>query len=100
MPSLGPAPSLCIDMTSEQRVFLLMLRSLYSRGYLVSYRDLALVGNMGGDPGDELEVVHPLHLFVLFPVPVADLALFLIQGEPLQGQKRADHVFAHPLGLF
>jgi hypothetical protein len=29
-----------------------------------THRDLALVGNMGGDPSDELQVVHRLLLFV------------------------------------
>jgi hypothetical protein len=55
---------------------------------------------MGGDPGDELQVVHPLHLLGVLPIPVAEPAFPFIQGEPLQGQERADHVFAHPLGLF
>ena len=62
--------------------------------------DLSLVGDMRSDPGDELQIVHPLHLFGVFPIAVADLAFSFIEGEPPQGQKRPDHVFAHALGLF
>jgi len=29
--------------------------------------DLALVWDMSGHPGDELQIIHPLHLFRLFP---------------------------------
>jgi hypothetical protein len=47
---------------------------------------------MGGRPGDELQVVHPLEILGLFPIPVADLAVLFIEGEPLQGQERPDHV--------
>ena len=65
----------------------------------VADSDLSLVGNMGSDPGDELQVVHPLHLLGLFPMPIADLTLFLREREPLQRQKRPDHVLSHPLGL-
>jgi hypothetical protein len=54
---------------------------------------------MGSDPGDELQAVHPLQIFGLFAIPVANLTVFLREREPLQGQKRPDHVFAHPLGL-
>jgi len=61
---------------------------------------LSLVGDMRGDTGNELQVVHPLHLFGALSISVADLALFFIEGEPLQGKERPDHVFSHPLGLF
>jgi hypothetical protein len=44
-------------------------------------------------------VVQPLHFFGPFPIMVANLAFPFIQREPLQGQKRPDHVFSHPLGL-
>jgi hypothetical protein len=47
---------------------------------------------MGSDPGDELQVVHPLQILGLYPIPITDLALFLREREPLQGQKRPDHV--------
>jgi len=65
----------------------------------VANRHLAFVGDMGGCPGDKLQVIHLLHLFALFPVPVAYLALFLIEAKTLQGEQWPDHVFAHPLGL-
>ena len=62
--------------------------------------DLAFVGDMGSDPGDELQVVHPLHLFTVFSIPVADLALLFIEGEALEGKERPAHIFSHLLGLF
>jgi hypothetical protein len=40
---------------------------------------------MGGYPGNELQVVHPLHLFSVFLIPVADLGFSFIEGEALQG---------------
>jgi len=52
----------------------------------VTDSDLSLVRNMGSEPGDKLQVIHPLHLFATLPIPVADLALLLIEREPLQGQ--------------
>jgi hypothetical protein len=42
----------------------------------VTNRDLTLVGDMRGHPSDELQIVHPLHLFGFFPMPVRNLALF------------------------
>jgi len=54
---------------------------------------------MRGYPGNELQVVHSLHLFSVFPIPVADLALLIIEGEAFQGKERPDHVLANPLGL-
>jgi len=50
---------------------------------VVADHDLALVGDMRGYPGNELQVVHPLHLFSVFPIPVADLGFSFIEGEPL-----------------
>ena len=41
---------------------------------VISHRDLALVRDMRGHSGDELQVVHPLQVFGLFAIPVADLA--------------------------
>jgi hypothetical protein len=61
---------------------------------VISHRDLAFIGNMGGDPGDKLQIIHVLHLFSTFPVLVADLPFPFIEGEALQGQKRPDHVLA------
>jgi len=37
---------------------------------VISDSDSSLVGNVGGDPGNELQLVHPFHLFWLFPIPV------------------------------
>jgi len=65
---------------------------------VISHRDLALVGNMGGHPGNELQIIQPLHLLGVFPVPVADLA-FLFKREAFQRKHRPDPVLAHPLGL-
>jgi hypothetical protein len=36
---------------------------------VITHRDLSLIRDMGSHPGDELEVVHPLHLFGLFLEP-------------------------------
>jgi len=65
----------------------------------VTDSDLSLVGNMGSDPGGELQVVHPFHLSGLLAIVVADLTIPFIEGEAFQGQKRPDHVFSDPLGL-
>jgi len=66
---------------------------------VIPHGNLALVWNMGSDPGDELQIIHPLHLFRFFPIPVADFPLPFIKGEAFQGQKRMDHVFADSLSL-
>lgn len=29
----------------------------------IPHGDLPFIGNVGGDPGDELQIIHPLHLF-------------------------------------
>jgi hypothetical protein len=57
---------------------------------IITDGDLALVGNMGGHPGDELQVVHPLHLSRPFPIMVADLTIPFIEGEAFQGEERTD----------
>jgi hypothetical protein len=49
--------------------------------------DLAFVWDMGGCPGDELHVIHLLHLFGVFPIPIAHLSLLFQKGEPLQRKK-------------
>jgi hypothetical protein len=46
---------------------------------------------MGGYPGDKLQIIHPLQLFGFFPIPVADLPLFLIGGKTLKRKQRSDH---------
>lgn len=66
---------------------------------VITHRDLAFVRNMGSCPGDELEVVHPFGLFGFFPIQVADLDCVFVEAEPLQGQRRTEHVISHPLGL-
>jgi hypothetical protein len=38
------------------------------------HSDVALVGNMRDDPGDELRIIHPLQIFGFFTIPVASLA--------------------------
>jgi hypothetical protein len=65
---------------------------------VVADHDLALVGNMRGHPGDELQVVHPLQLGAA-AVPVADPALPFQKRQPIQGQDGPDHVLANPLGF-
>lgn len=42
---------------------------------IVTQGDLALVRHMGDDPGNELQVVQPVHPFGFFPIPVKDRAL-------------------------
>ena len=61
--------------------------------------DLALVRDMRGHPGDELQIIHALHLGGLFPIPVANLALFLLKRKTLQRKERANHIFSHLLGF-
>ena len=65
----------------------------------VANRHLPLIRDMRGHPGDELQVVHRLLLFGLFPITVDHLALFFREREPLERKKRPDHVLSHPLGL-
>jgi len=66
---------------------------------IISDSALAIIGNMGSHLGDELQIIHPLDLFVLFPTRVADLTYLFIQGEAIQGQQRPDHIFFHAFGL-
>jgi hypothetical protein len=40
---------------------------------VISDRNMPLIGNMGHHPGGELQVVHPLRLSCVFPIPVVDL---------------------------
>jgi hypothetical protein len=39
--------------------------------HVVSNHYLDVVGDVGGNASDLLQVVHPLRLFGLFPIPVA-----------------------------
>ncbi len=66
---------------------------------VITDHDLAFVGNVRNDPGDELQVVHPLELGAVVAVPVADPALAFQKGQSIQGQEGPDHVLADPLGL-
>ena len=42
---------------------------------LTDHLSPALGGDMGDDPGNELQVVQPVHPFGFFPIPVEDRAL-------------------------
>lgn len=55
---------------------------------------------MQSDPGDEFQIVHPLHLLRVFPVAAADLAFLFIEAEAFQREPRPNHVLTHQLGLF
>jgi hypothetical protein len=62
---------------------------------IISHCDLALVGDMGSDPGDELQVIHCLHFFGFFPILVADLACSSIQrirAKPQRGLSQSGSV--------
>jgi len=67
---------------------------LKGRSHFPLQGDLPLVGERGDDPGDELQVVYPLHIFWLFAIPVADFPLLFIKREAFRGQNRPDHVFS------
>ncbi len=52
---------------------------------ITTHHDLALVGNVGGKPGDEIQIIHPLHLFGVTicrtgaePIPTERYQLLLI----------------------
>ena len=40
---------------------------------VVPHHHLAFIGDVGGDPGDELQIVYRLQLSCAFPISVADL---------------------------
>jgi hypothetical protein len=44
----------------------------------VADSDLAIVRDMGGHPGDEFQVIQPLHLSGLLPILIGDPALLFI----------------------
>jgi hypothetical protein len=54
---------------------------------IITHRDLALVRDVRGHPGNEFQIVHPLQLFGLFPIPVADPAFLFINRESFQGKQ-------------
>ena len=66
---------------------------------IIAHRDLALVENMGSDSDDELQLVRPLQIFGVFLILIADLTLFLRERDPLQGQKKPDHIVSLLRGL-
>jgi hypothetical protein len=66
---------------------------------VITDHDLALIGDMGGDAGDDLQVVHRLLVAPILAVSVTDLALLLQERQPLQRKDRPDYVLPHPLSL-
>jgi hypothetical protein len=66
---------------------------------VIADHGLALVGDVGSDPGNELQIIHRLQLSRLPAPPVANFALALQKQEAVQRQDGPDHVFSHPLGL-
>jgi hypothetical protein len=68
-------------------------------GHAIGSTGLTLIGNMGSDPGDELRIIHRHLGGVVLAGAIADLALGPQKGQPLQRQKRRDHVFPDPFGL-
>jgi hypothetical protein len=48
-----------------------------------------------GDKGDELQIIHPLHPFRLFSIPVANLTFSFIKGEAFQGKEESKN-WGHP----
>jgi len=60
---------------------------------IITNHDLALVGDMGGHPGNELQIIHPLLLARVLTVSVTDLALCLQEQQPLQGQRKTFSLF-------
>ena len=66
---------------------------------VIADHDLALVGDVGSDPGNELQIIHRLQLSRLPAPPVANFARKLQKQEAVQRQDGPDHLFSHPLGL-
>jgi hypothetical protein len=75
----GDGPELLFD-NRERESLRTRLLDLSSMGIgveaIISESHLSLVWGMRGHPGNELLVVHPLHLFGALPLSVADLAFF------------------------
>jgi hypothetical protein len=61
--------------------------------------DLAFIGNVGRDPGDELQIIHRLQFRAVLTMTVANFALMFQKQEAVQRQDGPDHVFPDPLGL-
>jgi hypothetical protein len=66
---------------------------------IIPDHDLALVGNVGRDPGDELQIIHRLQFRAVLTMTVANFALMFQKQEAVQRQDGPDHVFPDPLGL-
>jgi len=60
---------------------------------IVANHNLSLIGNMRGDSGDKLQIIHRLLLPTMPRILITNLASCLLKEEPLQTQQRADHVF-------
>jgi hypothetical protein len=56
----------------------------FSATNLMSGHDLTLVGNLGSDPGDELQIIHRLPGGAVLAGAIADLALGPQKGQPPQ----------------
>jgi len=54
---------------------------------------LAFIRNMGGNAGDNLQIIHAPYLFSPFPVSVADLPLPFIKGKAFEGKERAEQAW-------
>ena len=66
---------------------------------VIADHDLALVGDVGSDPGNELQIIHRLQLSRLPAPPVANFALALQKQAAVQRHDGPDHAFSHALSL-
>ena len=55
---------------------------------IITNHDLPLVGDMRGDPGDELQIIHRLLLGPVWAVAITDLGLGFQERKPLQRKNR------------
>ena len=83
-PSLGGnRPQLLVD-DPERQVRKARLADLPPVGVgveaAIAHHDLALVGDVRGHPGDELQIVHRLQIRAFLAIPITDLALRLQEG--------------------
>jgi hypothetical protein len=60
---------------------------------------MAFIGDVGRDPGDELQIIHRLQFRAVLTMTVANFALMFQKQEAVQRQDGPDHVFPDPLGL-
>ena len=66
---------------------------------IIAHHDLALIRDVGGHAGDELQIIHRLLPRAVPPPAITDLALGFQKRQPLQGEHRPEHVLPYPLGL-